>query len=86
MPIFNTLSRRKRLEARAAQGDLYTYDSIPSELRTQVAYIWRETLGGYQEMGRYDFHGPPKSNKRWETIRDVVAQPRFRLRVTHHRL
>lgn len=76
MPIFDTLTRRKRLAARTSQGDIYTYDSIPPELRTQVAYIWRGTLGGYQEMSRFDFDGPPRSNRRWEMIRDVVARER----------
>ncbi len=53
--------------------DVYRYDTLPDALRTQVAYMWVGTLGGYREMQRYDFSSPPRSNERWETIRDIVV-------------
>jgi hypothetical protein len=76
MPIYDTFTKRKRRAARAGQPEIYRYDEVPDALRTQVAYILRDTIGGYQEMGRYDFHGPPSSNARWEAIRDALARER----------
>jgi Domain of unknown function (DUF7014)/AbiJ N-terminal domain 4 len=49
---------------------------MPAPLRTQVLYIWREAIGGYREMHRYDFDGPPPSNNHWEFIRDLIARER----------
>lgn len=77
MPIFETFTKRARREAQPApQRDLYRYEALPTELRTQVVYILVDSLGRYREMDRYDFDPPPASNGRWELIRDVVARER----------
>jgi hypothetical protein len=76
MPIFDTFTKRKREAARAGKPEVYQYDLVPEALRVQVFYMWREALGGYQEMGPFDYSAAPPSNRRWETIRNSVARER----------
>jgi AbiJ N-terminal domain 4 len=76
VPIHDTFTKRKRRAAQAGQPEVYTYDFVPPELRAQVAYMWRDALGGYREVGRYDFAAEPPSNARWRAIRDLIARER----------
>jgi hypothetical protein len=76
VPIYDTFTKRKRLAAKAEQPEVYVYDSVPPELRTQVAYIWRDAIGGYREAGRYEWGEELPSNARWRVIRDMVARER----------
>jgi hypothetical protein len=76
VPIYDTFTKRKRRAAAKGRQDIYRYDDVPETLRTQVLYIWREAIGGYREMHRYDFTEPPRSNGRWEFIRNVIAKER----------
>jgi hypothetical protein len=85
MPVFDTFTKRKKQATRAGEAVKWQYEDVPQELRTQVVYILMETLGGYREPQRFDFNEPPRSNKRWEFIRNTVARERgvFTLTRTH---
>jgi len=76
VPIYDTFTKRKRRAARAGQPEVYTYDQLSNELRTQIAYIWRDAIGGYYEGSRFDYTDAPRSNQWWETIRDIAARER----------
>jgi hypothetical protein len=76
VPILDTFTKRKRRAERSRQEDVYRYDEVPAALRTQVLYMWRDALGLYRDMQRFDFSDPPPSNKRWENIRDAIARER----------
>src|SRR4029077_14003753 len=44
MPVFNLFSKRAKREI-AGAPDVYSYDSIPPELRVQIIHIWTDALG-----------------------------------------
>ncbi len=48
MRIADIFSLRQKNESEN-NNDIYTYDNLPKELRTQIIYIWREALGGSDE-------------------------------------
>jgi hypothetical protein len=85
MAIFDTFTKRKKQAARAGQPVKWEYDNVPRELRTQVVYILVEALGGYREPQRYDMYDPPRSNQRWEFIRNTVARERGVFTLTNER-
>lgn len=43
MAIFKT--RSQRLEEQLQQGDIYQYDNLSQEFRTQIVYLWIEAVG-----------------------------------------
>ena len=47
MPIIETFSYRKRLGE--GKPDIFVYDDLPRELRVQIAHIWREAIGPWDE-------------------------------------
>lgn len=75
MPIYETFTKRKRRAAKVGLPDVYTYDTVPAELRMQVFYVWRDAIGGYRE-GDYDYGVVPPSTGCWRAIRDIVARER----------
>lgn len=48
MGIADIFSLRQKHESES-NSDIYTYDNLPKEVRTQIIYIWREALGGSNE-------------------------------------
>ncbi|WP_316164810.1 MULTISPECIES: STM4504/CBY_0614 family protein [unclassified Bradyrhizobium] len=51
MAVWELYSKRRKKEL-GQSADVFTYDSIPSALRTQVVHMWDEAIG--VEYGRYD--------------------------------
>ena len=60
MGIFETYSKRLKKRERAGQPDIYQYDDLPEALRTQIAHIWRGTLGQQYRL--------------WDDIHDTIAR------------
>jgi len=52
MAIFETFSKRQK-KIIGGYSDVFTYDSIPDQLRIQICHIWNQSLG----IGRRDYMG-----------------------------
>jgi hypothetical protein len=52
MAIFETFSKRQK-KLIGAYSDVFTYDSIPRQLRVQICHIWNQSLG----VGQKDYMG-----------------------------
>ena len=73
MPIYETYSYRRRL-AEGEAADVLVYDGLPSELRVQIAHIWREAIG------------PSDHNSRaWRNIHDTIAREHGRFELSSGR-
>jgi hypothetical protein len=44
MPVYDLYSKKQK-RLRGEVPDVYKYDQIPNELRVQVIYIWKDTIG-----------------------------------------
>jgi hypothetical protein len=66
MGVLDIYHKRKRLQEKAGQPDVYRYDELPDELRVQVIHIWRTSLGVYKD--HYNEEALP--NKNWVWIHD----------------
>lgn len=54
MGIIDIFSERQK-SASQKQDDIFTYDTLPKELRVQIIFIWHETLGSLED---YSSHNP----------------------------
>ena len=59
MPVIDLYSYRKRI-AEGATPDVFDYDSLPTTLRVQIIYIWRDKIGTDYQV--------------WELIHKTVAR------------
>lgn len=75
--VFQTYAERKRLEARGAEPDVYSYDHAPEMLRHQICLAIAEGFGPYYEPRRIDFHTPPNGNAWWEMVDRVCRKELF---------
>lgn len=66
MAVFDLFSRRQKKQ-RGEVPDVYTYDSIPQELRIQIIHLWLDMLG---RSGRYG--GP--SNDAYSRIHSTLCR------------
>jgi hypothetical protein len=79
MPIYDPYSRRIARQT-SVQPDVYIYNSIPQELRTQIAYILQDGFGSDERYehkkyfeGRYVSEpGSPKSA--YQRINDILCR------------
>lgn len=65
MSIFNVFSKRQR-QLRGEVPDVYTYNSIPQALRTQIIHIIRDALGKKDRSG--------KVRQVYEVVHDILAR------------
>ena len=61
MSLYNIFSKRQKA-VRGDAPDVFTYDTIPRELKVQVIHIWRDTIGNQQS---YDTYGDVKMTYRF---------------------
>ena len=52
MPIYDIFSKRQK-RLRGELPDVYQYETIPDELRTQVIHIWRDAFGAPYRGNQY---------------------------------
>ncbi|KRP89533.1 hypothetical protein AOQ72_00125 [Bradyrhizobium yuanmingense] len=73
MAVFDLFSKRKK-RASGKATDVFTYDAIPTGLRTQVVHIWRDAIG-VPDIYRQDI------GETYESIVDVLRREysRFQL-------
>ena len=71
MSIFETFSKRQAERERAGQPDVYQYDNLPDNLRTQIYLILRDTLG--QDYKRVVGRRQHSSNL-WEVLHDQMCR------------
>ena len=75
MAISDLFSRRKKLAQKGSEPDVYQYDDIPRTLRTQITYIWRDSIGPYFETDGYGFGPEPLNNSgTWDKIHNEFAR------------
>jgi len=72
MGVFDIYAKRKQLQEKAGQPDVYRYDEIPEGLRIQVIYIWRNAIGTWRE-GSYDHSNEPPDNI-WIAIHNILCR------------
>ncbi len=75
--IFETFARRKQMEARNGEPEVYTYDKAPEQLRHQVALALAEGLGRYHRFTGDEFHTPPHNNELWTEIDRICRKEIF---------
>jgi hypothetical protein len=69
MPIFEIYARRKRLQNRGDEPEVYTYDRAPDHLRHQICMELSEGIGRYHIFTGNEFAStPPNANDMWEEI------------------
>lgn len=74
MPIIDLFSKRKKLQDSQGNPDVYQYDKIPDDLRTQVVHIWRTAIGRYYRHTGYSVGEDSPACKLWEFIHDSIAR------------
>jgi hypothetical protein len=74
MAIFETFARRKRLQERGGEPDVYTYDNAPEHLRHQICLALSEGIGHYHRFTGNEFDSPPNANTIWEEIDRVCRK------------
>jgi hypothetical protein len=77
--MWETFSQRKKAEARAGQPDVFQYDSLPEQFRTQVVYIWEDALGAYYDPrsdGPFHTRIASPSNSIWQWIHGILVRER----------
>jgi len=72
VPIYDTFSKRNRGSTGTEETDVYRYDELPTELRTQIYFILRDALGRYEQVGQFDY--VPPANARWEFIHGALVR------------
>ena len=72
MGVFDIYAKRKQLQEKAGQPDVYKYDEIPESLRIQVIHIWRTAIGALR-IGHYDYDDKPPNNI-WIAIHDILCR------------
>ena len=73
MPILDLFSYRKRVSKKDAP-DVFTYETLPQELRVQVIHIWRDAIGPYHVYVRHQFGKANENNEAWEFIHETLAR------------
>ncbi|MXX63243.1 MAG: hypothetical protein F4112_10170 [Holophagales bacterium] len=71
MAALKLFSYRKRV-AEGNVPDVYVYDELPEQLRVQVVHIWKDAIGPFRELRRYE--SEPLANPVWEEIHNSVAR------------
>jgi hypothetical protein len=75
MAVRNLFSRRKKLAQKGTDPEVYHYDDVPRSLRTQITFIWRDSIGPYLETDGYSFGPEPPNNTHiWDQIHDEFAR------------
>lgn len=72
MGVFDIYAKRKQLQEKAGQPDVYRYDEIPEGLRIQVIYIWQTAIGTWRKCN-YDYSNEPPDNI-WIAIHNILCR------------
>jgi hypothetical protein len=75
MAVRDLFSRRKKLAQKGTEPDVYQYEDIPRTLRTQITFIWLDSIGPYFETDGYGFSPEAPNNSRiWDQIHNEFAR------------
>lgn len=74
MPIFELYSRRKRCLERGDAPEVYQYNTLPAPLRTQLAQIFSDAIGGYYVSSGYGGTASPNNNDTWNEICRILRR------------
>lgn len=66
--IFETFARRKLLQSRNGEPEIYTYDRAPEHMRHQICLALAEGIGSFHPFSGDEFHVPPNANEIWEWL------------------
>jgi len=72
--VFETYSRRKSLQSRNGEPEIYTYVDPPPHLRHQICLAISEGIGRYCQVDQYSFDVPPNANDWWLEIDRVCRK------------
>ncbi len=72
MGVYDIYAKRKRLQEKAGQPDVYRYDEIPEGLRIQVIHIWRTAIGTWLKEPHDNSNKPPDNI--WIAIHNVMCR------------
>ncbi len=72
MGVYDIYVKRKQLQVKAGQPDVYRYDDIPEGLRIQVIHIWRTAIGTWRK-GPHDYSNEPPDSV-WIAIHDILCR------------
>ncbi len=71
MSVYDDIySKRKKLRENTDKTDIYKYDNLPEELRTQIIFIWDDAIGPYND----DLEITEKPNVVWWTIHYILCR------------
>ena len=73
MSVIDLYSYRKRV-AEGGTPDVYDYDSLSRELRTQIIHIWRDAIGPYYRYKGYEIREAIENNAAWDMIHNTIAR------------
>ena len=72
MGVYDIYVKRKQLQEKAGQPDVYKYDEIPEGLRIQIIHIWKSAIGTWRK-GYHDYSNEPPDNI-WITIHHILCR------------
>ena len=88
MPVIDLYSRRKQ-DSTQVGSDGLIYDHIPDDVRVQIMYIWKSSIGRYVSR-RYRssprYRGSPRkrdNNRAWEDLHDFVRREKGLLQLSN---
>jgi hypothetical protein len=72
--IFKTFSRRKQLESRQGEPDVYRYNIAPEHLRHQICMVFIEGIGRFHVPSEFAWNRVPNANDLWEKIDKICRK------------
>lgn len=75
--IFETFARRKFLESRGSEPEIYTYENLPEQLRYQICVAFSEGIGRYSSDADHNLYPLPNANEWWEQIDRICRKEIF---------
>lgn len=83
MPVIDLYSRRKQ-DSTQVGSDGLIYDHIPDDVRVQIKYIWKSSIGRYVPPSRYHVSpGKRDNNRAWEDLHDFVRREKGLLQLSN---
>src|SRR6267154_98573 len=72
--VFQSYALRRRLESRAGQPDVYTYEDIPQFLRHQIASAFGEAIGTLYRYTGYEMTSVSEANEIWTDLDQICSK------------
>jgi hypothetical protein len=76
VPVFELFSTRKKALQKSGKPDVYVYDKMPVQLRTQIQQIFHDAVGPYYEYGGHELRHISCNNDAWQFFLKTICRER----------